>query len=167
MRIQGCQCRGGSSIGKKQPGTIWLILQNVDGILTHMNRDLKLDCLYQIMTAHHMDILTLTELNMAWDKLPYKVQLPQKTHGWWEASHWSMSHNKKDKHGGGFQPGGTAILVINEWAHRATKPGDDTSRLGQWSWIHLCGREKHHLRIVALYCPCKSNWHLTTYQQQV
>jgi len=58
-------------------------------------------------------------------------------------------------------------LFISCQAHRATKPGDDTSRLGQWSWIHLCGRENHHLRIVALYRPCKSNWHLTTYQQQV
>jgi len=46
------------------------------------------------------------------------------------SSHWSISHNTKDKHGDGLQPGGTEILVLNEWAHIATQPGDDTSRLG-------------------------------------
>jgi len=118
---------------KKQPGTIWLIIQNMDGILTHTDGDPKLDCCYQLTTEYQADIIILTELNMAWDKLPYKAWLPQKTCGWWEASHWSVSHNKKDKHGDGFQPGGTAILILNEWAHRATRLGDNISRLGRWS----------------------------------
>jgi len=78
-----------------------------------------------------------------------------------------VSHNKKDKHGDGFQPGGMAIVVLNEWAHWATRPGDDTTGLGRWSWVRLRGQENHHLRIVAVYCPCKSNGHLTTYQQQI
>jgi len=51
------------------------------------------------------DIVALMELNMAWDKLPYKARLPQKTRGWLEACHWSMSHNKKDRHSNSFQPG--------------------------------------------------------------
>jgi len=96
-------------------------------IPAHTDGDLKLDCLNQLTMEYQVDIVTLTELNMAWDKLLYKVWLPQKTCGWWEASHWSVSHNKKDKHGDGFQPGRTAILVLNEWAHQATWPGDDTS----------------------------------------
>jgi len=152
---------------KKQPGTIWLILQNVDGIPTHTDGDLKLDCLYQLMTEYQVDILTLTKLNTAWDKLPYEAWLPQKTCGWWEASHWSMSHNKKDKHGDGLQPGSIAILVINEWVHQVTKPGDNTSGLSCWSWIRLRRQENHHLCIVTLYHACKSNGHLKTYQQQV
>jgi len=41
-----------------------------------------------------------------------------------------VSHNKKDRYGEAFQPGGTAILVINKWVHRATTLGDDQSRLG-------------------------------------
>jgi len=47
------------------------------------------------MTEYQADIVALTELNMAWDKLPYKVWLPYKTCGLWEASHWRVSHNKK------------------------------------------------------------------------
>jgi len=70
----------------------------MDRIPAHIDGDIKLDCLHQLMMEYHVDIVTLTELNMAWDKLPYKAWLAHKTHGWWEASNWSMSHNKKDKH---------------------------------------------------------------------
>jgi len=124
-------------LGNKQKGTIRLILQNVDGIPTHEDGDIKLDCLHQFTTANKVDIIALTELNMAWDKLPYQAQLPYKTRGWWEVYHWSVSHNKNDQHGESFQPGGTAIAVLNEWAHCTTRPGDDPSGLGRWSWIRI------------------------------
>jgi len=78
-----------------------------------------------------------------------------------------MSHNKKDKHGDTFQPGGTAILVLNEWAHHVMRPGDNTTGLGCWSWIRIRGKDNHHWRIVVTYCPCKVNGHLMTYQQQI
>jgi len=111
--------------------------------------------------------VALTELNMACDKLPYKARLPYKTCGWWEVSQWSMSHNKKDKHGDGFQPGSIPILVHNEWVHHTTQPGNNTTGLGHWSWVRLRGRDNHYLRIVVVYCPCKANRHLMTYQQQI
>jgi len=142
-------------------------MQNVDGIPQHEDGNIKLDCLYQFTQDYQADIVALTERNMAWDKWPYEERLPYKTRGWWEASHWSVSHNKKDKHGDGFQPGGMAILVLNKWAHWAMRPGDNTTGLGCWSWVQLRGRENHHLRIVAVYHPCKANGHLMTYQQQI
>jgi len=107
-------------LGERQPGTIRFILQNVDGIPTHEDGDIKLDSLKQFANENQADIITLTELNTAWDKLPYESRLPRKTRGWWEASHWSISHNKKDKYGTSFQPGGTAIVTLNMWAHCAT-----------------------------------------------
>ena len=165
--VQGPEDEWGHHMGKKQPGTIRFMLQNVDGIPTHEDGDLKLDCLNQFTKKHQIDIITLTELNTAWDKLPYTARLPSKTRGWWEACHWSISHNKKDQHGDSFQPGGTAIAAVNAWAHRTTTPGDDSSGLGRWSWIRIRGRDNHFLRVVAVYRPCKSNGHLTTYQQQV
>jgi len=115
------------------------MLQNVDGIPKHEDGNIKLDCLYQLTQDYQADIVALTELNMACDKQPYEERLPYKTCGWWEVSHWSMSHNKKDKHGDRFQPGSTAIVVLNKWAHWATRPGDDTTGLGCWSWVRLRG----------------------------
>jgi len=39
--------------------------------------------------------------------------------------------------------------------------------LSQWSWVQLRGKENHFLRVVLVYCFCKSDGHLTTYQQHV
>jgi len=127
---QGLEDRWGHQLGNKQLSTIWFILQNVDGIPTHEDGDIKLDCLHQFAIENQADIIALTELNMAWDKLPYEARLPRKTQGWWEACHWSMSHNKKDKHGNSFQPGSTAIAALNKWAHQVTRPGNNTTGLG-------------------------------------
>ncbi len=127
---QGPEDWWGHQLGNKKQGTIRLILQNVDGIPTHEDGDIKLDCLHHFARENQADIIALTELNMAWDKVPYEARLPRKTRGWWEACHWSVSHNKRDKHGSSFQPGGTAIAVLNDWAHRVTRPGDDPTGLG-------------------------------------
>ncbi len=81
---QGPEDGWGHQLGNKQKGTIRLILQNVDGIPTHEDGDIKLDCLHQFTTANKVDIIALTELNTAWDKLPYQARLPSKTRGWWE-----------------------------------------------------------------------------------
>jgi len=99
---QGPEDRWGHQLGQKQQGTIWFILQNVDSIPTHEDGDIKLDCLHQFMIENQADIITLTESNTSWDKVPYKARLLRKTRGWWEACHWSMSHNKKDKYGTSF-----------------------------------------------------------------
>ncbi len=111
--------------------------------------------------------MAMTELNMAQDCLEYKDRLPAKTHRWWEANHLSITHNKQDKQGDTYQPGGTAIVVLDALSHKTTKPGDDTTGLGQWSWVCLRGKEDHFLRLVSLYRPCKSDGRLTTYQQHI
>jgi len=55
--------------------------------------------------------MALTEMNITWDQLEYKDRNQAKTRGAWEACLWSTSHNKQDKFGTNFQPGGMAILV--------------------------------------------------------
>jgi len=57
--------------------------------------------------------MAMTELNMAWDCLEYRDRLLAKTCRWWEANHWSTTHNKQDKYGDTFQPGGTTIVVLD------------------------------------------------------
>jgi len=70
---QGPEDRWGHRLGEKQPGIIRFILQNVDGIPTHEDGDIKLDCLKQFANENQADIIALTELNTAWDKLPYNT----------------------------------------------------------------------------------------------
>jgi len=78
-----------------------------------------------------------------------------------------VTHNKRDTFGNTFQPGSTAILTLNKFAHKTTKPGDDMTGLGRWCWTRLRGKENHFLCIVSAYRPCESDGHLTMYQQQI
>jgi len=157
----------GHYLGNKLQGNIHVALQNIDRIPNNKKGNMKLDYLCLFMIKQEIDIMAMKELNMAWDCLEYKDRLPAKTWGWWEANHWSVTHNKQDKHGDTFQLGGTAIVVLNALSHKTTKPGDDITGLGRWSWAHLRGKEDHFLWLVSLYRPCKSDRHLTTYQQHV
>jgi len=131
-----------------------------------MKEEIKLDCLHTFMTEN-IDILPWTELNTTSDYLEYKDQLPARTCIWWEANHWSMSHNKQDTHGDDFQLGGTALLIMNKLSHKMMKLEDDTSGLGRWCWAWLCRKENHFLWVVSVYQPCKADSHLTMYQQCV
>jgi len=126
-----------------------------------------LDCLHKFTKELEIDILALMELNAAWDRLDYKDRLLAKTKGWWEASQWSVAHNKQDTYGDEFQPGGMALLTMNKLSHKTTKPGDNTTGLGQWCWTCLRGKANHYLCIILVYHPCKADGHLTMYQQQV
>jgi len=54
-----------------------------------------------------------------------------------------------------------------KWAHCTTRPGDNITGLGRRSWVRIWGRDNHHLWIIVAYHLCKSNGHLTTYQQQI
>jgi len=73
--------------------------------------------------------------------------------------------NHLDCHPSVIQPGGTGIAVFNRLAHHAQKAGDNPSRLGWWSWIHLKGKGKQITRIIVVYQPCTFDGLLLTYQQ--
>ena len=94
-------------------------------------------------------------------------QIIERTRGWWENSHWSISFNKREEHPIAHQPGGTGLTVFNAFSHKALKPGRDDEGLGRWSWVRLCGHSGHVLQIVSAYQPCYSTGPLSTYQQQV
>jgi len=57
----------GTQIGKKQPDTICIVLQNIDGIPNNIKGGIKLDCLHKFTKELEINILALTELNTAWD----------------------------------------------------------------------------------------------------
>jgi len=130
-----------------------LCFQNLDGIsqLPDGNGNLKLQLLLQFTTTYQVNVFAAAKLNTCWDLLSPEQQLPCKTKGWWEKSHWSLSHNCNNKHSSSYQPGGTGIVVLNALSHCTLKPGDDPLGLGCWCWVHLCSQNSHHIRIISLY----------------
>jgi len=119
-----------------------------------------------------IDILGFTESNTSWDLLPELQQPMQRTRGWWETCHWSLSHNhmesnRKENNTNTYQPGGTSILCINQVAHRTQQPGDDPTGLGRWCWTCIQGPNNFFLQRITMYRPCVLSGPLTTYQQHM
>ncbi len=114
-----------------------------------------------------MDVVAITECNAAWDNVAANLHPKEQTRYWWECSQWSVGHNRQENYKEDYQLGGTGIIILNNLAHQAQRPGDDKIGLGRWCWAWLQGKDNRHLRIISAYRPVKSNGPLTTYQQQV
>jgi len=144
-----------------------VIVQNIGGINLHKYGSVKLAALHEFTTEHQVDVIALTECNAAWSKVEPELWPQEQTKFWWDKAHWSITHNRQDPDVTTYQPGGTGLLVVNQLAHRAQRPGKDQVGLGHWCWIRLKGKGTQHLRIISAYCPCPSSGPLSTYQQQV
>jgi len=81
-------------------------------------------------------------------------------------SQWSITHNNH-KTNEAYQPGSTALAIINQLSHQAQCPGNDKVGLGRWCWARLKAKNNKILRIMSAYCPCKSDGILSTYQQHI
>jgi len=163
----GCRDTWGNQLGKKHQDSIRICFQNVGGLVTTTDGDLKLTVLRHFTQQFHIDVFAFAEHNICWDLIPKQQQLAERTRGWWENAHWAMGYNKREKYPIAHQPGGTGIAVLNKLSHRALKPGGDQTGLGRWCWVRVRGQSGQILRIVLAYRPCYSSGPLSTYQQQV
>jgi len=159
--------RWGHPLSNKPHNTIRFLLQNIGGISIHHHGSTKLAALHEFMTENQVDIAALTECNVAWSKVDHALWPQEQTRFWWENAHWSTTHNRQDPDTAKYQPGGTSLVVVNQLAHHAQRPGDDKTGLGRWCWARLWGKYNHHLQVISAYCPCPSLRPLSTYQQQV
>jgi len=88
---------------------IRICFQNVGGIIPTMDGNLKLTVLQHFTQQHQIDV--------CWDVIPKQQQLVERTRGWWENANWTTAFNKRDKNPIAHQPGGTGILVVNQFSH--------------------------------------------------
>jgi len=123
--------------GQKNQNNFWICFQNIRGLIPESGRDLKLQVLLQYTQQHQINVFGFAEHNICWDMFSKNQQVIERTHSWWENSHWITSFNKHDTHPIAHQPGRTGIVVLNALSHKALKPGGDDEGLGQWSWVHL------------------------------
>ncbi len=130
----------GNHLKPKDPSMICLVLQNIGGIDMAENGSIKLAALQSFMQSAQVDICALPECNVAWNKAPPHLYPAEQMRYWWEACHWSLSHNQQETNEAAYQPGGAGIVVVNQLAHRAQRPGDDKIGLGRWCWARLRGK---------------------------
>jgi hypothetical protein len=115
---------------------------------------------------YQIDMLGMTELNRHWRNMPAEDHLHERFHGTWETLHSINAYNTRERPEKDWQVGGTAMLSINQAAHRMVASGRDPSGLGRWVWTRQIGKGGLHLRTATLYRPCKNNTGpLTVYSQ--
>eukprot|EP00978_Attheya_sp_CCMP212_P035971 scaffold159859_cov85-Attheya_sp.AAC.1 len=101
-------------------------------------------------------MLGMTELNRHWRNLPAEDHLHERFNGTWETLHSINAYKIRERPDSDWQVGGTAMLSINQAAHRMVVSGREPSRLGRWVWTRQIGKGGLHLRIATVYRPCKN-----------
>jgi hypothetical protein len=158
----------GDQIKIKQDQTIRIGFININGLpMTTDNPKNKI--IYNSITNKQINIIGLAETNRCWHKLKEKDKWKNRTRGWWESSHSTFGYNTRDGDiATTFQPGGTALISINNTCHRVITSGKDPSGLGRWTWTLYRGKHNVTLRIITAYRPCKPSTPgpNTTFSQQ-
>jgi len=117
------------------------------------------------MTTWSFDIFGFAETNLDWRLLPEEQHLFQRTKGWWDSLHISLSHNTTSAPNTVWQFGGTALFSFDKAAHRIIERGQDPARLGRWCWSRFRGKSQHTLRVVTAYHPNPPGGPFTVYAQ--
>ena len=103
------------------------------------------------MKTMEADVMCFPEVNVCWHKLAPRNRLEERTMGWFEMLHRSVSYNFRDRMTSRHQFGGTAIFSINNAASRVMGSGRDSTGLGRWTWTRFRGRNGIATRIVCAY----------------
>ena len=144
-----------SKIKNKQHFRIATI--NINGLPQHRQHP-KYGTLREQVTTHHIDIIGLSETNLKWNRFSCYDRMTQRTSKWWENTHCKYAYNIHDVSTAKFQPGGTALLSINQLSHKVfPSKSQDPTGLGRWTSTLYQGKNNTTLRIIQIYRPCKPN----------
>jgi len=82
------------------------------------------------------DVAAITECNAAWDNVEAHLHPIEQMRYWWECTQWNIIHNRQENFKEDYQPGRMGLIILNQLAHRAQRPGDDKIGLGKWCYTY-------------------------------
>ena len=152
-KAQDLSCYYGDTCGTKNKQTIRIMFQNVNGF-GYTTDSVISQSIRSLMVRKRVDIMALAEMNINWGKVSRTNTLPHVCRNWFETSKATVSYNqhekrKKNKH----QPGGTAIVSIDDMALRHHKHEYDKKKMGRWASQAFSGKNGLVTRVVSVYIP--------------
>ncbi len=127
----------------------WIISRNVNTINTKKG-SLSWHAITQATIDVQADVLCLQEMNINW--MPVILQMAQsilnKSTFWTTKMAYSVSEESTT---GTYQPGGTMMSILGQWAARTTSMGQDKMGLGRWSYVELLGWNNTQFIILSGY----------------
>jgi len=88
----------GDTFTQKKRNTVRVYLQNIGGLPTDDEDDVKYTHMRHFITFNKIDIIALPESSTHWGEVQYEQRLPERTKGWWESVQWSTAYNKLEEH---------------------------------------------------------------------
>ena len=132
--------------------TLRVVSLNVSGLPADPH-GIKYQDLLHFITDFSIDILCISEVNLAWHCLPETSHFSQITRHRFRSTASKVACYQDRTLTSSFQRGGVAILVRDSHTGRVCGTGADPMGLGRWAWMRLRGHHGSHLRIFSAYRP--------------
>ena len=132
--------------------TLRIVALNTAGLPTTPNHP-KYHSLQAFILANDIDVICLSETNVAWQHVEETAHLSQVTRPWFRSCFCRTSWFRRFPSPSARQPGGVAILVRDSHSGRVMESGDDPSGLGRWVWVRLRGVGGQTTVVVSAYRP--------------
>jgi hypothetical protein len=153
---------------EREDGAMRILVCQMGGMGSPEVREIKINATERLIKKYDINVCVFMEINHNWSKVNSSANLAS----WFQderelrsitAHNTTEEHNAFTKH----QPGGTGILVRNEFLQYARKPAIDDKGLGRWCSWPFHSNSNHVTRIVVAYRPSttKSKGLKTVYQQ--
>jgi hypothetical protein len=155
----------GNQISQKPQGIFRVGLRNINSLPTQRTYS-KNKQLIQDIKEYGIDCMGTTEINLAWQNLPYLDQLHERFRGMFEFAKYTSANNRDPQFKDCKQSGGTMNIVQGNTCARIIDTTVDTRRLGRWVSTLFRGQRGLKLRVVTVYRPVLSIGSLSAYQQQ-
>jgi len=107
----------GDPFHNKKAHTVRVYLQNIGGLPTSEDDDVKYTHMQQFLNMNKINVIALPECGTSWGKMLYKQRLQEQMQGWWESIQWPTAYNKQEAHPSRHQPGGMALGLLNKVVH--------------------------------------------------
>ena len=146
----------GDKLNSKVKEIVRISFQNINGFGSEAESSKKED-IRRFMEDKEIDVMALAEMNVNWKKVGKRHTINKLIQDWFENKRIITSYNQWDKYCDNHQPGGTAILSIDEMALRVMKMGDDKRKIGRWSWQLFRGKDNITMRVISVYFPTAQN----------
>jgi hypothetical protein len=155
----------GHNLEFKQQNALRIAFRNVNYLPAKAEDSRNHEYMLDLKSAN-IDLIGISETNLAWNRLSDTHQPKEQWMGYFEAQSIVYIHNYANKGNTSInQSGGTLLFCQVKITYRKFGQGSDTTGLGRWVWLCFKGQQNHTLRIINIYCPVFSTGPLSAYQQ--
>jgi hypothetical protein len=132
--------------------TFWILLQNPGGLKLTTDT-INTQYALSLFQSTGAGVICLAETNTNWSLPLAHSKFNTMIKKTWRHCTYQTSHLPDD-----FQdikqPGGTTMLLTNNWTSRLIEKGEDPFGLGRWSYMILRGKESTKIAIISAYIVC-------------